>query len=111
MEYEQDGSELPLKRQNNTLPIYGNKETMNLNSMLLTNIRASPYFKTDLFELKTFHEVVDEIYYKVRSLTHLVHIGECFFFELTFLMRRWSTWNHGRRTAENSLDKSECVQG
>ena len=68
MEYEQDGSELPLKRQNNTLPIYGNKETMNLNSMLLTNIRASPYFKTDLFELKTFHEVVDEIYYKVRSV-------------------------------------------
>ena len=66
MEYDQDGSELPLKRQNNTLPIYGNKETMNLNSMLLTNIRASPYFKMDLFELKTFHEVVDEIYYKVR---------------------------------------------
>lgn len=68
MEYDQDGSEFPLKRQNNTLPIYGNKETMNLNSMLLTNIRASPYFKMDLFELKTFHEVVDEIYYKVRSV-------------------------------------------
>eukprot|EP00731_Ephydatia_muelleri_P023892 Em0016g163a len=41
---------------------------MNLNSMLLTNIRASPYFKMDLFELKTFHEVVDEIYYKVEHL-------------------------------------------
>ena len=55
------------KKVKNTLPLYGNKESMNLNSMILTNIMGSPYFKEDLFELKTFHEVVDEIYYKVGA--------------------------------------------
>ena len=34
--------------------------------MILTNIQGSPYFKVNLFELKTYHEVIDEIYYKVR---------------------------------------------
>ena len=63
---EVDEAQFPLKRQNNTLPLYGNKETMNINSMILTNIKQSPYFKTDLFKLKTFHEVVDEIFYRVR---------------------------------------------
>lgn len=52
----------------NTLPIYGNEKTMNLNQMILTNIQSSPYFKVNLFELKTYHEVVDEIYYKVNHL-------------------------------------------
>ena len=55
------------RKQKNTLPLYGNKETMNLNSMIRTNILGSPYFKEDLFQFKTFHEVVDEIYYKVRT--------------------------------------------
>ena len=55
------------RKQKNTLPLYGNKETMNLNSMILTNIQGSPYFKEDLYLFKTFHEVVDEIYYKVGS--------------------------------------------
>lgn len=45
--------------------MYGNKESMNLNSMILTNILGSPYFKEELINYKTFHEVVDEIYYKV----------------------------------------------
>ena len=39
---------------------------MNLNTMILTNVLSSPYFKNDLFQLKTYHEVVDESYYKVR---------------------------------------------
>ena len=51
----------------NTLPIHGNEKTMNLNNMILTNIQSSPYFKVNLFELKTYHEVVDEIYYKVGT--------------------------------------------
>ena len=55
------------RKQKNTLPLYGNKETMNLNSMIRTNILASPYFKEDLYQMKTFHEVIDEIYYKVRN--------------------------------------------
>ena len=66
-EDEEDDSlaQFPFKKQNNTLPLYGNKESMNINSMILTNIVQSPYFKQDLFKLKTFHEVVDEIYYRV----------------------------------------------
>ena len=51
---------------NNPLPCHGNDKTMNLNSMVLTNIQASPYFKVQLFECKTYHEVIDEIYNKVR---------------------------------------------
>ena len=30
-----------------------------------TSIPSSPYFKVQLYELKTYHEVVDEIYFKV----------------------------------------------
>lgn len=33
--------------------------------MILTNVLSSPYFKVQLYELKTYHEVVDEIYFKV----------------------------------------------
>ena len=40
---------------------------MNLNTLLLTNIQSSPYFKVNLYELKTYHEVIDEIYYKVSE--------------------------------------------
>ncbi|XP_052789576.1 pre-mRNA-splicing factor 38B-like [Mya arenaria] len=53
---------------NNTLAIWGNEKTMNLNSLILTNIQSSPYFKVQLYELKTYHEVIDEIYYKVSHL-------------------------------------------
>jgi pre-mRNA-splicing factor 38B len=52
-------------RESNILQIWGNKESMNLNSMILTNIQASTYFKQKCFELKTYHEVIDEIYYRV----------------------------------------------
>lgn len=62
---EAAGVDAVLDRQKNTLPLYGNKETMNLNSMILTNIQVSPYFKEDLYQYKTYHEVVDEIFYKV----------------------------------------------
>lgn len=54
-------------KQGNVLPLWGNEKTMNLNPMILTNILSSPYFKVQLYELKTYHEVVDEIYFKVRS--------------------------------------------
>ncbi len=53
------------RKLKNTLPLYGNKESMNMNSMILTNILGSPYFKEELITYKTFHEVVDEIYFKV----------------------------------------------
>lgn len=41
---------------------------MNLNPLILTNIQSSHYFKVNLYELKSYHEVVDEIYYKVAHL-------------------------------------------
>ncbi|KAM6948467.1 pre-mRNA-splicing factor 38B isoform 1-T1 [Aplochiton taeniatus] len=52
----------------NTLPLWGNEKTMNLNPMILTNVLSSPYFKVQLYELKTYHEVVDEIYFKVNHV-------------------------------------------
>lgn len=64
---DDEGWEMGDKRVKNTLPLYGNKDSMNLNSMVLTNIVGSPYFKEDLYELKTYHEVVDEIYYRVSG--------------------------------------------
>uniref|UniRef100_A0ACB8F2F4 Uncharacterized protein n=1 Tax=Sphaerodactylus townsendi TaxID=933632 RepID=A0ACB8F2F4_9SAUR len=54
-------------KQGNVLPLWGNEKTMNLNPMILTNILSSPYFKVQLYELKTYHEVVDEIYFKVSE--------------------------------------------
>ena len=44
---------------------------MNLNTMLIENIRSHDYFK-GLWELSTFEEVVDQIYYdcKLISLWH-----------------------------------------
>jgi hypothetical protein len=44
----------------------GAQDSMNMNNMLLTNIRVSDYFKL-LAEKRTFDEVVDEIYYNVKS--------------------------------------------
>ncbi|XP_059483808.1 pre-mRNA-splicing factor 38B isoform X6 [Neocloeon triangulifer] len=55
-------------KKSNVLPLWGNERTMNLNNLILTNIQASHYFKVNLYELKTYHEVVDEIYYKVSHL-------------------------------------------
>jgi len=50
------------------LAFHGNERTMNINPLILTNVQGSPYFKVELFGKKTFHEVVDEIYYKVDHL-------------------------------------------
>uniref|UniRef100_H2ZEL3 Pre-mRNA-splicing factor 38 n=1 Tax=Ciona savignyi TaxID=51511 RepID=H2ZEL3_CIOSA len=66
-EYEDQGYEAKPKL-GNTLTCWGNPRTMNLNHLVLTNVQNSPYFKVRLFELKTYHEVVDEIYYKVDHL-------------------------------------------
>jgi len=52
----------------NVLPIHGNEKTMNLNSLVLANIQASPYFKVQLYELKTYHQVIDEIYTRVSEI-------------------------------------------
>lgn len=62
-----------IEKKNNVLPLWGNEKTMNLNNMILTNILSSHYFKVNLYQLKTYHEVVDEIYYQVKpSNTFLI---------------------------------------
>lgn len=50
------------------LGCWGNEKTMNLNQLLLTNIQQSQYFKVTLYSLKTFNEVIDEIWYNVKHL-------------------------------------------
>ncbi|XP_055624021.1 pre-mRNA-splicing factor 38B isoform X1 [Toxorhynchites rutilus septentrionalis] len=70
-EYYDDQQQQPPKKsakQNNALPLWGNESTMNLNALILANIQGSSYFKVSLFKLKTYHEVVDEIYYQVKHL-------------------------------------------
>ena len=62
------------KKKGNALPLWGNSQTMNINNLIITNIQGSPYFKNDLFKLKTFHEVIDEIYYKVSFLFSMVQV-------------------------------------
>eukprot|EP01156_Anaeramoeba_ignava_P021394 Anaeramoba_ignava/c18934_g1_i2.p1 GENE.c18934_g1_i2~~c18934_g1_i2.p1 ORF type:complete len:172 (+),score=51.24 c18934_g1_i2:122-637(+) len=49
------------------LEISGNSKTMNLPQTHLHPIQVSQYFK-GLFKLKTYHEVIDEIYYQVDHL-------------------------------------------
>ncbi|XP_056637268.1 pre-mRNA-splicing factor 38B [Diorhabda sublineata] len=66
--YEEDSTSAKTSKQSNVLPLWGNERTMNLNPLILTNIQSSHYFKVNLYELKTYHEVVDEIYYKVSHL-------------------------------------------
>ncbi|XP_026501173.1 pre-mRNA-splicing factor 38B-like [Vanessa tameamea] len=69
-EVEEYNQQKPVKtsKQHNVLPIWGNEQTMNLNPLILANIQGSSYFKVHLFKLKTYHEVVDEIYYQVKHL-------------------------------------------
>lgn len=54
-------------KASNILPIHCN-EKMNLNPLIYANIQQSPYFKNNLFQLKTYHEVIDEIFYNVSHL-------------------------------------------
>lgn len=76
MEYDEEedydgqgeGYEESRTKKGNILPFWGNQQTMNLNPLIVTNIQNSPYFKVNLFDLKTYHEVIDEIYYKVTHL-------------------------------------------
>ncbi|XP_015521072.1 pre-mRNA-splicing factor 38B isoform X1 [Neodiprion lecontei] len=65
---EEDRKGNPKEKKSNVLPLWGNERSMNLNPLILTNIQSSHYFKVNLYELKTYHEVIDEIYYKVMHL-------------------------------------------
>lgn len=67
---DEDDEDLEYKggKKNNLMPFWGNAQSMNLNPLIMTNIQNSPYFKVNLLALKTYHQVIDEIYYKVDHL-------------------------------------------
>jgi pre-mRNA-splicing factor 38B len=67
-----------MARDSNVLAVWGNKESMNLNSLVLNNIMSSQYFKNALYEKKTYHEVVDEIYYQVNIYLLLYYLNSIF---------------------------------
>jgi hypothetical protein len=48
----------------NAVPMHGNLSTFNMNNLLHNNIMGSEYFRA-LYQLKTYHEVIDEIYRSV----------------------------------------------
>jgi len=66
-DYEEDYTVVKPKLGNN-LVCFGNQNTMNLNRLVLANVQQSAYFKVRLHELKTYHALVDEIYYKIGHL-------------------------------------------
>ena len=47
--------------QSEGLPIHGDASKGNINDLLRANIMRCQYFKVDLYELKTYHEVINEI--------------------------------------------------
>lgn len=51
--------------KSNTIKLWGNEKTMNINEMVLSNIVSSTYYRLDLHKFRTHYELVDEIYYKV----------------------------------------------
>lgn len=75
-EEEEEEHQQMHRKKPNTLPLWGNLKTMNLNPLILANIQSSTYFKVNLYELKTYHEVIDEIYYKVYITSSLVKISQ-----------------------------------
>lgn len=64
--YDDDDDGDPSKRSEK-LPIYGNSTTYNINNLLFNNIMENEYFRA-LYQLRTYHEVIDEIY---RSVKHV----------------------------------------
>mmetsp|Transcript_29016 Transcript_29016/g.48755 ORF Transcript_29016/g.48755 Transcript_29016/m.48755 type:complete len:508 (-) Transcript_29016:745-2268(-) len=51
----------------NALPMHGNTSNYNINNLLYNNIMENDYFRA-LYQLRTYHEVLDEIY---RSVDHV----------------------------------------
>ena len=101
-----DEEEDPNKK-GNALPLWGNTQTMNINNLIITNIQSSAYFKNDLFKLKTFHEVIDEIYYKVSFLYSMYGFS-------TYSDRSknlgWSLYSNSKKKQNHITNKSSHKQ-
>ena len=81
-----------ITRKNNILPIWGNVQTMNLNTLVLENIVQSTYWKNFLLEVSTYQQVCDEVfihvccYFKIKSE-----------FLINFKVRHLEPWERGTR--------------
>mmetsp|Transcript_60413 Transcript_60413/g.118907 ORF Transcript_60413/g.118907 Transcript_60413/m.118907 type:complete len:562 (+) Transcript_60413:55-1740(+) len=64
---DEDDNEGPTGVKSNALPMYGNTTNFNINNLLFNNIMENEYFRA-LYQLRTYHEVIDEIY---RSVDHV----------------------------------------
>ena len=96
-----------MSRDSNVLGIWGNKDSMNLNSLVLSNIMSSQYFKVALYEKKTYHEVVDEIYYQVRSIGSHVSGIDFVFLQVKHL----EPWEKGSRKTSGLTGMCGGVSG
>ncbi|RCN23752.1 PRP38 family protein, partial [Ancylostoma caninum] len=68
---DDDVTEIPTiqsNRKSNTLPIWGNQQTMNLNGLVLENVKESYYYKNHLVEIDSAQQLLDEVFYKVKHL-------------------------------------------
>lgn len=57
-----------ITRKNNILPLWGNVQTMNLNTLVLENIVQSTYWKNFLNDISTYQQICDEVFVHVRHL-------------------------------------------
>lgn len=49
---------------------YGNQSTYNLETVLKQNINNADFYKNDCLKLKSWSEVIDQIFYQVRASWH-----------------------------------------
>jgi len=55
------------EKKKNEIPLHGNLNNFNMNKLLVDRIMENDYFKA-LYEIKTYHEVIDEIYNRVTHV-------------------------------------------
>mmetsp|Transcript_21221 Transcript_21221/g.21342 ORF Transcript_21221/g.21342 Transcript_21221/m.21342 type:complete len:376 (+) Transcript_21221:164-1291(+) len=64
---DEEEAEEDISQKKNVLPIHGNATTFNINNLLHQNIMESDYFRA-LYQLRTYHEVIDEIHISVKHV-------------------------------------------
>lgn len=64
---DEDDAADPEQAKANTLPMNGSTTNFNINNLLHNNIMENDYFRA-LYQLRTYHEVIDEIH---RSVQHV----------------------------------------
>ena len=93
------------QKRSNVLPFHGNRQSMNLNPLILTNIRDSPYYRNNLTQFEEWQELRDEIYNKVSILflhmefTHGIGNSTCSFHRYSSFLSLF----HFNRTMSNAL--------